>query len=72
MDKTSKTKWERLSRMRDKDIDTGDIRQLGRAFFQKAKVRPPAKRSAAADNAGDTAIAAPFAAAVPSPHDKAG
>jgi len=44
MNKPSKTDWKRLSRMKDKDIDTGDIPELDDAFFQNAELRLPPKQ----------------------------
>ena len=44
MNKLSKTDWKRLSRMKDKDIDTGDIPELDDAFFQNAELRLPPKQ----------------------------
>ena len=62
MGRASKTDWKRLGGMRDKDIDTGDIRQLDDAFFQKAKVRPPSKRRPTAKNPRARAAACSAAA----------
>ena len=45
MSKSSKTDWQRLSRMRDQDIDTSDIPELDEAFFRQAEIRIPAKQS---------------------------
>ena len=44
MSKPSKTDWKRLSRMKDKDIDTSDIPELDDAFFQNAQLRVPPKQ----------------------------
>ena len=44
MSKPSKTDWQRLSRMKDKDIDTSDIPELDDAFFQHAELRLPPKQ----------------------------
>ena len=44
MNKLSKTDWKRLSRMKDKDIDTSDIPELDDAFFQNAELRLPPKQ----------------------------
>lgn len=44
MSKPSKTDWKRLSKMKDKDIDTSDIPELDEAFFQKAELRVPPKQ----------------------------
>ncbi|WP_175651016.1 BrnA antitoxin family protein [Pseudomonas sp. Marseille-P9899] len=45
MSKTSKTDWDRLARMDDKDIDTSDIPELGEAFFRNAQLRLPTKQA---------------------------
>ena len=45
MSKSSKTDWQRLSRMRDQDIDASDIPELDEAFFRQAEIRIPAKQS---------------------------
>ena len=44
MNKPSKTDWKRLSKMKDKDIDTSDIPELDDAFFQNAELRLPPKQ----------------------------
>ena len=44
MSKPSKTDWKRLSKMKDKDIDTSDIPELDDAFFQNAELRVPPKQ----------------------------
>jgi uncharacterized protein (DUF4415 family) len=44
MKNTSKTNWERLSSMKDKDIDTSDIPELDDAFFRQADLRVPPKQ----------------------------
>lgn len=44
MKKQSKTDWERLRAMKDKDIDTSDIPELTDDFFKKAVVWPGTKR----------------------------
>ncbi len=43
MNKTSETDWKRLAEMDDEAIDTSDIPELDDDFFQKAKLRVPAK-----------------------------
>ena len=45
MSKDSKTDWKRLQAMQDEDIDTSDIPELDDAFFEKAEVMLPAKKS---------------------------
>lgn len=45
MSNVSKTDWNRLEAMKDKDIDTSDIAELGDDFFQRAEVRAPAKQT---------------------------
>jgi len=37
----SKTDWDRLARMTDEEIDTGDIPELTEAFFENAELRMP-------------------------------
>ncbi len=44
MNKPSKTDWKRLSKMKDRDIDTSDIPELDDAFFQNAELRLPPKQ----------------------------
>ncbi len=44
MSKSSKTDLKRLSKMKDKDIDTSDIPELDDAFFQNAELHVPAKQ----------------------------
>jgi len=44
MNKPSKTDWKRLSKMKDKDIDTSDIPELDDAFFQNSELRLPPKQ----------------------------
>lgn len=44
MSKPSKTDWKRLSKMKDKDIDTSDIPELDDAFFQNAELHVPPKQ----------------------------
>ena len=41
----SKTDWERIANMQDKDIDTSDIPALGDDFFNNASLRLPGKKS---------------------------
>ncbi|MFZ6760214.1 BrnA antitoxin family protein [Undibacterium sp. Ji50W] len=45
MNKASKTDWKRLATMKDKDIDTSDIAELGDDFFQNAELRMPPKQA---------------------------
>ncbi|PIE24033.1 MAG: 3-oxoacyl-ACP synthase [Neptuniibacter caesariensis] len=45
MSKVSKTDWKRLNEMEDEDIDTSDIPELADAFFEKAEVKLPPKKS---------------------------
>ena len=44
MSKPSKTDWKRLSKMKDRDIDTSDIPELDEAFFQNAELQVPPKQ----------------------------
>ncbi len=44
MKKTSKTDWNRLSQMTDKQIDTSDIAELDDAFFHEAHLKSPSKQ----------------------------
>ena len=44
MSKASKTDWQRLARMKDKDIDTSDIPELDDEFFKRAELRVPPKQ----------------------------
>jgi uncharacterized protein (DUF4415 family) len=44
MSKVSKTDWERLAKMKDKEIDFSDIPELDEAFFKNAVVSMPAKK----------------------------
>ena len=44
MKKPSKTDWDKLSAMGDKDIDTSEIPELDDHFFLNAEVRVPAKQ----------------------------
>ena len=43
MSKASKTDWERLAKMDDREIDTSDIPELGEDFFRRAELRVPVK-----------------------------
>jgi uncharacterized protein (DUF4415 family) len=45
MNKTSKTDWKRLASMKDGEIDTSDIAELGDDFFNNAELRMPPKRA---------------------------
>lgn len=45
MSKVSKTDWKRLAAMKDQDIDTSDIPELGDAFFEHAELRTPPKQA---------------------------
>jgi len=45
MKKTSKTNWEALATLSDKEIDTSDIEELGDEFFTDAVLHVPAKQS---------------------------
>lgn len=45
MSKVSKTDWKRLETMKDEDIDTTDIAELGEDFFQRTELRAPAKQT---------------------------
>lgn len=45
MSKASKTDWKRLAAMKDKDIDTSDIPELGADFFQRAQLHVPPKQA---------------------------
>ena len=44
MSKASKTDWQRLAKMKDKDIDTSDIPELDDDFFERAEIRVPPKQ----------------------------
>lgn len=44
MKTSSKTDWERLAAMEDKDIDTSDTPELDDAFFENAELRVPVKK----------------------------
>ncbi len=39
--KRSKTDWHRLSKMKDKEINTSDVSELGFDFFRHAELRLP-------------------------------
>ncbi|MBD2301237.1 BrnA antitoxin family protein [Nostoc sp. FACHB-190] len=41
MNNTSRTDWDRINAMSDKDIDTSDIPALSDEFFAKAQLRMP-------------------------------
>lgn len=43
MSNESKTDWQRLADMEDKDIDASDIPELDDSFFQQAELKVPAK-----------------------------
>ena len=43
MTQTSKTDWERLAKMKDKEIDTSDIPELDAEFFRRAELRVPVR-----------------------------
>jgi uncharacterized protein (DUF4415 family) len=45
MSKRSKTDWKRVDAMKDEDIDTSDIPELGEDFFRQAEIILPAKQS---------------------------
>lgn len=45
MNKASRTDWKRLADMDDEAIDTSDIPELDDAFFERAELRLPAKKS---------------------------
>ncbi|MGY2291076.1 BrnA antitoxin family protein [Pseudomonas sp. SDO528_S397] len=45
MSKPSKTDWERLANMDDRDIDTSEIPELGEDFFRRAQLRVPVKQA---------------------------
>lgn len=45
MSNASKTDFKRLSKLKDKDIDTGDIPELGDDFFKNAELHVPAKQA---------------------------
>jgi uncharacterized protein (DUF4415 family) len=41
----SETDWDRLENMRDNEIDTSDIPELTKAFFENAELRVPQGKS---------------------------
>jgi len=45
MSKASKTDWKRLAEMKDREIDTSDVPELGDDFFKNAELRVPPKQS---------------------------
>ncbi|MDN6855636.1 BrnA antitoxin family protein [Pseudomonas sp. CAN2814] len=45
MSKPSKTDFKRLSKLKDKDINTSDIPELGEDFFKNAELHVPAKQA---------------------------
>ena len=45
MKKLSKTNWQRIDRMKDKDIDYSDIPELDQSFFDKAHMKLPTKKA---------------------------
>ena len=45
MNKISQTDWMRLAALKDSDIDTSDIPELGDDFFNLAELRVPAKQA---------------------------
>ncbi|MBD9633275.1 BrnA antitoxin family protein [Pseudomonas sp. PDM19] len=45
MSKPSRTDFKRLSKLKDKDIDTSDIPELGEDFFKNAELHIPAKQA---------------------------
>jgi uncharacterized protein (DUF4415 family) len=44
MSKVSGTDWKRLAAMRDRDIDRGEIAELGDDFFARAELHVPPKQ----------------------------
>ena len=44
--KESRTDWNRLKNMSDKEIDISDVPELGKSFFEKAVVRMPKSKKA--------------------------
>ena len=44
MKTTSKTDWDRLKNIKDKEIDTSDIPELDEDFFKNAILRTPGKK----------------------------
>ena len=45
INKTSRTDWKRLAAMKDREIDTSDIAELGDDFFRNAELRVPPKQA---------------------------
>ena len=45
MSKATKTDWQRLAKIKDKDIDTSDIPELDDDFFKRAEIKVPPKQS---------------------------
>lgn len=45
MKNTSRTDWKRLAAMKDREIDTSDIAELGDDFFRNAELRVPPKQA---------------------------
>lgn len=45
MKKVSNTDWDKLAKIKDKDIDTSDMPELDEEFFRKAEIRVPPKQS---------------------------
>ena len=41
---TSRTDWERLKKMRDRDIDHSDVPPLDASFFKNATIRLPERK----------------------------
>lgn len=44
--KRSRTNWEKIDALKDTEIDTSDITELGKAFFKHATLRPPEPKTA--------------------------
>ena len=44
MSKASKTDWKRLAQLKDEQIDTNDMPELGDDFFKKAELKLPVKK----------------------------
>lgn len=45
MKNVSNTDWEKLAKMKDKEIDTNDIPELDDDFFKQAEIKIPPKQS---------------------------
>ncbi|MGG1944777.1 hypothetical protein AB1286_08200 [Trinickia sp. NRRL B-1857] len=45
MSKTAKTDWKRLDQLKDEQIDTSDIAELGDEFFSQAQLHVPPKQA---------------------------